>query len=316
MASRRLVIALLVCLVATSAWADAFSEVPPGHWAYGTCAELAAAGVLSSDRVGSSSTSPALTRLELAAAVLEPLSDVDRALRALPPKADTKAMRAAAAAGLHLNPRADDRAIAEAAGNLAKLAVEFREELQTLGFDPAVARRGLELLESAPAVQQWRAEALAYAPARPAGRPSALTDGDLKFPIGRGAVAFSYNEGTAAPRVMNYAAMAAPHNLAARNVTSAGTSLAEPITSRLHTAYEYGLGQAVTVGLGYEEVARRGAGDLPLDAASLTTLGVGVRLTPSTSVKLSYSLFDYQSYVPDTPPLRELLAETSVSVEF
>ncbi len=315
MTGRRLVLALLVCLVTMVACADPFGEVPAGHWAYGTCAQLAAAGVLSSDRLDSASASPTLTRLELAAAVLEPLSEVDRMLRTLPAKADAKAMRGAAAAGLHLNPRAADSAIAESAAGLAKLAVEFREELRTLSFDPTLALRGLELLRSAPAVQQWRADTLSYAPARPSGRPSALADGDLKFPIGRGAVAFSYNQGTAVPRVMNYAAMSAPRSVA-RNVTSVTTSLAEPVASRLHTAYEYGLGRAVTVGVGYEEVARRGAGDLPLDAASLTTLGVGVRLTPSTSVKLSYSLFDYQSYVPDTPPLRELLAETSVSVEF
>ncbi len=76
------------------------------------------------------------------------------------------------------------------------------------------------------------------------------------------------------------------------------------------------MGSAVTLSLGREEISRYGQDKAPLDAASLTSLGVGYRFTPSASVKVSYSLLDYQNYTSDAPPVRERVAETSVSVEF
>jgi hypothetical protein len=45
-------------------------------------------------------------------------------------------------------------------------------------------------------------------------------------------------------------------------------------------------------------------------------VGLGSQLTPSTSVKLSYSLLEYVNHVLDAPHVRDRLAETEVSVEF
>ncbi|MCJ7750588.1 MAG: hypothetical protein MUQ65_05785, partial [Armatimonadetes bacterium] len=74
-------------------------------------------------------------------------------------------------------------------------------------------------------------------------------------------------------------------------------------------------GSALTLSLAYEEIARRGQGLAALDEASLTSLGIGYQLTPSTSVKLSYSRLEYANYALDTPPLRVRVAETAGSIE-
>ncbi len=76
------------------------------------------------------------------------------------------------------------------------------------------------------------------------------------------------------------------------------------------------MGSGLTLSVGLEEVARLGSNLLPLDAATLTSLGVGYRLTPSTSVRVSYSLLNYENYISDTPPVREHSAEASVLIEF
>jgi hypothetical protein len=62
---------------------------------------------------------------------------------------------------------------------------------------------------------------------------------------------------------------------------------------------------------------RLGLGLLPLDRASVTSLGLGYRLSPSTSLKLRYGLVDYTNQQnAELTHERDRLTETSVSIEF
>ena len=316
MVVRCTVIAWLLLLgVGSALWADPFAEVPTGHWAYGACSRLVSLGVLPADRATGFSGRPALTRFEFATALLAPLSEIDRALRASKSKPDAKARLDAAAASLAVNPRASETEVARAASELARLGAFFSEELHSLSLDPAEAVRSLSLLSNRATVRTWRTETRARSlTSLPQDTP--LGD-DVRFPLGHGSVAFDYSRGQKAPQILDYLATSrSGAGLTAANAGAASAAFSDPLVSRLRAAYEYGLGPAVTVSLGHEEIARGGEGLFPLDAASLTSLGIGYQFARSASVKVSYSLLDYRNYASDTPPVRERMAETSVSVEF
>jgi len=305
---------VMVLGLATVLWADPFSDVPAGHWAYGACSRLVSCGVLPADRATGFSGKPPLTRFEFATAILDPLSEIDRSLRSSKTKPDSKAMLNAAAESLAADPRIADVEVGKAASELARLATEFLGELRSLNLDPAEAVRALHLLSDVSAVRQWRAEAFLRPPHL---SPVSLGDG-LRVPVGHGAVALGYDRNAKAPEILDFLASSSSGlgAFSARGAAGAGAALSDPLISRVRTAYEYGLGSALTLSLGREEISRYGQDKAPLDAASLTSLGVGYRFTPSTSVKVSYSLLDYQNYTSDAPPVRERVAETSVSVEF
>ncbi len=194
---------------------------------------------------------------------------------------------------------------------------EFRTELRTLGFDPTEALHGLLSLFRAhlsPGVAGLRA--------RPPARPSPVLGAHgrirrLALAPGKGRGGVELRHTSRAPEYLDSLALSTTND-AAKNPGLAGATaaLTDPSISRLRTAYEYAAGSGLTLSLGLEEIARRGSNLLPLDAATLTSLGVGYRLTPSASVRVSYSLLDYQNYISDTPPVREGVAEASVSIEF
>jgi len=311
-----LIACLMIGVAAGAAWADPFNEVPAGTWCYGTSARLVSLGLLPADPATSFSGKPALTRFEFATSVLQPLSEVDRARRSLTGKPGPKAVREAAAEALNLNPKSSELEIAAAVHDLIRLGVEFGPELRTLGFDPTEAIRALQSLAEPAAAREWRVEALARLRPAPAVRPG--TEGeDWRLPLGHGAVALNYATTGKVPEILDTLAMATPGDVSRLGPGGGATAaLSDPSISRLRTAYEYAIGSALTLSLGREEIARRGSNLLPLDAATLTSLGIGYRVTPSTSVKVTYSLLDYQNYVSNAPPVRERVAETAVSIEF
>ncbi len=174
------------------------------------------------------------------------------------------------------------------------------------------------MLADEESVRSWRAEALAL----PAGAPG-LADpgafpGSVRVPFARGTVALTLTSDAELPGILNYLARSAAtaNPEVPQRPGVADPAVADPTVSRVRTAYEYGLGSALTLSLAYEEIARRGQGLSALDTASLASVGIGYQLTPSTSVKLSYSLLDYANHVFDTPSVRDRVAETAVSIEF
>lgn len=299
-------------------WAGPFSEVPSGDWSYAACARLSGMGLLPPERVGGFSGNPQLTRFEFGMAILDPLSALDEAVSALGGARDHTSLRNAAARALRLDPRASENDVAQAARDLLRLTEEFSDVLASLTFDPKAAVSALRELASAEAVREWRAEALSR-PVAPLPTMSMAPGGDsLRMPLAHGTLALSIGGDARSPALMNYFARASAEARASEGEVdgTAEPALRDPTVSRLRTAYEYGLGSALTLSLAYEEIARQGQGLSLLDAASLASLGIGYRLTPSTSLKLSYSLLEYANHVYDTPPVRDRMAETAVSIEF
>lgn len=330
MGPRLLGIAGLVLLGAASAlWAGPFSEVPAGHWAYESCARLVSLGVLAPERAGGFSGDPQLTRFEFGIALLEPLGAVDRAVEALGPGADPTARAGATARALGLSWRLPEGEIISAAAALERLAGEFSDVLAEVSFDPSRARLGLRAMCSPAVVREWRGEAISQSrawPRVPSLRPAGGEEG-LRIPLARGTLALTVGEGNRAPEMLDAMARAAAEAPqqggglrlgAGEELEPAEPGLRDLRVSRLRTAYEYGLGSALTLSLAYEEIARQGSalGGPLLDAASLASLGIGYRLTPSTSVNLSYSLLEYSNHALDTAPVRDRVAETRVSIEF
>jgi len=293
-----------------------FTEVPSGYWAYAACSRLAEMGLVA-ERPSAFTGTPQLTRFEFGITVLNPLAEVDRALSALPAEADPKTVLNAVARALRLGPSSSEMEIARAATDLRRLALEFADTLRALSLDPARAIRGLEAL-GADEVRAWRSEALS-APLRGLSLTSGATttrDG-VRVPIGHGSVALTYNRDLRAPELLDYMATIAAERSGRPEGAMAGQpALRDPQISRVRTAYEYGLGPALTLSLAYEEIARSGRGLELLDSASLASLGVGYRITRTASVTLSYSLLEYSNHLVDSPPLRDRVAETAVSIGF
>jgi len=319
MRARHMLLAVVLLLGALAPLRAApFSKVPAGHWAYRECSRLASLGVLPADGVIGFSGDPQLTRFEVALALLNTLARVDDVVASVGSPSDPKDMVDALAAALRFTPRTSEQDIAAAVDALLRLSGEFSEELRALSFDPDPARRTLQTLTNTDAVRAWRADALTpLRLALPLANATATTD-TLRLPFARGTVALSLPTDPAAPELLNYLAQsaAALRPTIPASSAKAAPALADPDISRLRTAYEYGVGSALTLSLAYEEVARRGQGLEAMDGASLASIGVGYHLTSSTTVKLSYSLLEYSNFVLDTPPLRDRLAETAVSIEF
>ncbi len=319
MHGRHLVVAGLLLLgAALPLWAAPFTEVPAEHWAYGACTRLTAVGMLPSDRAVGFSGDPSLTRFEFGIAILEPLSVIDGALTSLPPDADARTRFAAVADAFRLSARLSEDEISRGFTDLRRLSREFRDVLEALNFDADPSSRALAALADTEPIHAWRRDALVQP-----SQPLALAGGSVgaatvELPFAHGTVALSLTAPPEPPELLDYLARSAAslRGQEGRSPAGAEPALADPRVSRLRTAYEYGLGSALTLNLAYEEIARRGQGLAALDVASLTSVGIGYRLTPSTSLKLSYSLLEYSNYLFDTPPLRDHLAETAVSVEF
>ena len=313
-----LALALLGAIPALGA--GAFEPVQRDHWAYGACMRLAGLGLLPAEQGAAFSGKQTLTRFEFALAIITPLDEVGTAVAALPANADPRALRRLTAQALRLSPVTAEDEVARAAADLVRLSREFADALRALDFDPTAALRGIGTLDEE-GVRAWRAEALsipsaaaALAPAR--GSAGLLADA-LRLPLAHGTVAFTYDRDAPVPRLLDlFAAASAERGARGENGTGAEPALRDPMVSRLRTAYEYGLGSALTLSLAYEEVLRRGQGLAPLDGASLASLGIGYRLTPSASLRLSYSLLEYANHVFDTPPQRDRVAETAVSIAF
>ena len=318
-----LVVAGLVLLgVASPLWAGPFTEVTSDHWAYRVCSRLTALGMLPEDRSTSFSGNPRITRFEFGLALLEPLTALDQSLSALPAAADDKARLRAALETLRISPRFSEEEVADGFSDLRRLANEFSDVLVTMGFDPTRVSRALVRLNDRDGIRTWRLESLARpgntASLRAGATPEPASDSSVHLPLAHGMVGLSLTNPQDSPKLLDYLATSAAAERPAEFVASgtADAALTDPRVSRLRTSYEYGLGSALTLSLAYEEIARRGQGVEPLDAASLTSLGIGYQLTPSTSLKLSYSLLEYANYALDTPPLRDRVAETAVSIEF
>jgi hypothetical protein len=317
-ASFALVAAIVFLGAAAPLWAGPFTEVPADHWAYRASANLASLGVLSPGQAGNFSGDPPLTRFEFGIAVLEPLAAVQDGLARLAPDADREAQLSTATRALKLSPTIPDGKVAAGLADLARLAGEFTEVLHSLRFDPAAVSGALRAVADPALIHAWRTDALSQRLRVPALAPTALAEDGIRMPLAHGTVALSFSSAHEAPDLLDdLARSAAAMNHGAGPASgTAEPVLSDPMISRLRTAYEYDLGSALTLSLAYEDIDRRGQGSAALDEASLASVGIGYRLTPSTSVRLSYSLLEYSNHVFNTPLVHDRLAETEVSVEF
>ncbi len=312
---------LVLLGAASPLWAGPFVDVPAGHWAYGACARLASLGVLADGESAVLSLDPQITRFEFGIALLEPLSAIDRALDKAGPDSNLDARLAAVLRSLRVSPRSSEQDIARALDDLRRLAEEFVDVLETMSFDSKRVAQALRELADEGAIRDWRLENLTY----PGGArglagqaaPS-LSPDTVQVPLAHGTVGLSLTSPQEPPELLDYLAQSAASERGTGmwGGGNAEAAVSDPRVSRLRTTYEYGMGSTLTLSLAYEEIARRGQGLTELDAASLTSLGIGYQITPSTSVKLSYSLLEYSNYALDTPLLRDRVAETAVSIEF
>lgn len=318
--SAALVIGVLIALLAGSAlWAGPFSEVPAGHWSYQACSRLLEMEVLSPPGESTAfSGDPQLTRFEFGLSLLAPLSALEKEAALLPPGAGAGLKVQAATRALGLTPELSESEISAAAADLRSLLREFADVLGPMGFEPAAAEALLEPLLDEKAVRAWRAEALSGSDALPGAPALTAPAASLRVPFAKGMVALSYEGDTNSPRMMDFMALSSEEGRGGAEppVLGAQPARRDPRVSRVRTAYEYDLTAALSLSLAYEKIARRGDNLSTLDTASFASLGVGYRLTPSTSVKLSYSLLEYSNYVTDTPPVRDHVAQTAVTIEF
>jgi len=300
-------------------WADPFAEVPSSHWAYEACARLISVGILPPGNSGDFSADPRITRFEFGIALLDPLTSIDYSIA---DTAEPETQLRSVLRQLGISPRTSESDIAARLRDIRRLAIEFQDVFESMSFDVERIVRALGDFNDEAAIRAWRLESLNTSTRGNILRSDnleATTRSDtLHLPFAHGTVGLSLTNLEEPPELLDYLAVsvAADRSGAYSTVGSADAALTDPRVSRLRTTYEYGVGSALTLSIAYEEIARRGQDLEALDAASLTSLGIGYKLTPSTSVQLSYSLLEYSNYTLDTAPVRDRVAETALSIEF
>jgi hypothetical protein len=313
---------LLLLGAASPVWAGPFTAVPADHWSYRACARLSSLGVLDEQGQATFTGAPELTRFEFGIALVDPLTAIDQAVAATGSDASAATRLTVVLQALDLTPRHSEAEIGAAFGDLHRLTNEFADVLEAMNFDTDRVLVTFPAVQDEEAIRRWRLESLSQ-PDRTVAlvdrrAPTLTSDTGVRVPLAHGTVGLSLSNPAHAPELLDYLAKSASAG-SAKEISGPGgaeAALTDPRVSRLRTTYEYGVGSALTLSLAYEEIARRGQGLADIDAASLTSLGIGYQLTPSTSVQLSYSLLEYSNYALDTPPLRDRLAETAVSIEF
>jgi hypothetical protein len=291
-----------------SARGGPFDQVPAGDPAYDDCRYLAQCGVIDARPPGDFAGANPLARYDFSLSLVHPLS----ALEALA----TDSRRAGAGLEPVLDMSPAERA--RVGGILARLLDEFRDVLSVLGKDVSQAIRGARLMAdggytpraAAPAPENAAGVTFESSRARVGviyraaeGRAAALP------PVPLGGLADAPITGLAAARLP--VSRAAPASLAPRDDALTDFSL-----HRLRGSFEYGVTDNLSLAVAYEAAVRQGAGTTILDAASLKTLGLGYRFSPSTSVNLKYHLIDYADHTGAGARLEDRMAETDLVVRF
>jgi len=298
---------LLFSLGICSAFAGPFDRVPHGDEAYLNCEFLAECGIIDARPVGDFAGETSLTRYDFTLSLVRPVA----ALEAL-------AREGRVGPALECVERMSQRERARVGETLVELLQEFGDVLSFLGKDASQAVLGARLLVNgeyasrAGPPETDNAAGISYEGERT--RFDVLyraTEGeDATLPhVPLGGIADAPITGLAATRLPAGRAnvdVAAPERIASTNVS----------LRRLRGTVEYGLTDDLTLNLAYESMVREGRGTVVLDAASLRTLGVRYRLSPSTSVKLKYHLIDYADHTRVGSRLEDRMAETELTVRF
>lgn len=298
---------LLLLLGACCAFASPFDQVPKGDEAYADCAFLAECGVIDARPAADFDGATPLTRYDFTVSLVGPMAALE-----------TLARDGRPGAALNATTQMNDADRARVGNAVARLLQEFADVLSGLGKDASQAILGARLL----AAPGHSSDAIARSGDNSAGisYEGARTRVGVIYRAGEG-------EGASLPHVplgglpdapiSGLAAARLPAGRAAADVSTPDRIASGDISlHRLQGSFEYGVTDNLTLNLAYESMVREGRGPALLDAASLRTLGVGYRLSPSTSVKLSYHLIDYADYTRAGARLEDRMAETELTVRF
>jgi len=297
---------LLLLLGACPLLASPFDVVPQGDPAYGDCRFLAERGIIDARSPGDFVAPASLTRYDFTLSLVRPMAALETLAREGRPGAAIEAVG-----------RMSDGERALVGAALARLLEEFGDVLSLLGKDGSQALLGARLLASrdygahdAPGAED--SAGISYATARTrVGVIYRATEGEAAalptVPLG----GLGDAPVTGLARLRLPAGRAQPDVAAPERIASTDISL-----RRLRGSVEYGITANLSLNLAYEAMVREGRGTVVLDAALLRTLGVGYRLSPSTSLNLSYHLINYADYTPQGTRLADRMAETELTVRF
>jgi hypothetical protein len=299
---------LLLPLGAGAVVAAPFDQVPQGDQAYADCQYLAERGLIDarppSDFAGAT-----------------PLARYDFTLSLVRPMAALEALAQEGRVGPALEPvkRMSQDERNRVGDILARLFEEFRDVLSMLGKDVTQAVHGARLVASS-------SDSPSAGVPAPMDNAAGVTYQSARTRVG---VIYRASEGDAAglplvplgglsdAPISGLAASRLPVTRAQPGVVPAGRLASSDISlRRLSGTLEYGVTDNLSLNLAYESMIREGRGMMALDAASLRTLGIGYRLSPSTSVNLKYHLIDYADRTQDGSRLQDQMAETELTVRF
>jgi len=299
---------LLLLLGAGAVVASPFDQVPQGDQAYADCRYLAERGLIDARPPGDFAGSTPLARYDFTLSLVRPMA----ALEAL-------AQEGRVGPALEPVQRMSSDERTRVGDILARLFQEFQDVLSMLGKDVTQALHGARLIasggsSSSPGTSAARdsAAGVSYENARTrvgvTYRASAGEGGGLPL-VPLGGLVIAPITGLAGSRL--------PVTRAQRETSPPARVASSDISlHRLRGTFEYGVTDNLSLNLAYESMVREGRGAVMLDAASLRTLGVGYRLSPSTSVNLRYHLIDYADRTPDGSRLQDRMAETELTVRF
>ena len=324
------IVGLIVVWLGGSAYGGPFAQVPQGDPAYAAFGRLVAVRLLGSAIPGPGGKMT-LTRYEFALAIERPLRQLNALEQCRRGGSDADCQQAQDLAPVLT--AAGDQQLSQAAVDLRLLATAFAGELSALDLKPELVQSALALLAQ-PAELRKLAVALLGQSATPQPPPPRTTatstaPGTRSLPTGRRTEAPSLRLNTpSAPRDSSSLRYLPAGPADSRNSTfmwllgygsDLGLSLSGPrqlLLRPVRGGVEYGLTDSLTVSLGYEALLRQGRGAAPTDSAALRTLGVGYRLSPSTSLSLRYHLMSYSDplIAATRPPSR--LGEAELTIRF
>lgn len=302
-----LAVLLLSLLGAFPAFGSPFDPVPQGDPAYGDCRYLAECGIIDARLPDDFAGATPLTRYDFTLSLLRPMAALERLAR------DGRV--GAALDDVRLMPASERTRVATV---LARLLQEFGDVLSVLEVDasPAIAAaRSLgngDFGSRANSTEVPGAAGISYTTTRARlGVVYRETEGEAAalphLPLG--GLPDAPITGLARSRLPTGRAeadLAAPERVASTDIS----------LRRLRGTFEYGITDNLTFNLAYESMLREGGDFSALDAASLRTLGLGYRLSPSTSVALKYHLIDYADYSGRGARFEDRMAETDLTIRF
>lgn len=292
--------ALFTLGLGAPAFAGSFSDVAAGDPAYQAARRLVERGLIG-DRRGLSGSDPQiLTRYEFALLLDEAVTAVSRRSLSWMTRGELESI----------------------ASDLSALASEFADVIRVVQLSPETVQRAIASVKRAAAprladlgrpLTTSEQRGLYILP----GRISevVVAKGSARMGVGYGLLDSAVSD---SPSSGIGDALGTPSRLAFTTPLRAAWRIgaSESDLQSLRGRFEYGITRSLSLGLGYQALRQDRVAPGDADVATLKTLAMGYRMSPTTTVSLRYHLIDYTDKASASTRSEERLTEAEIAIRF